>query len=58
MSKQEEAKMDGVINPQNYNSIKFNTEKFDALKTLRSTEVNRIIWLHMPRGLTLSTSSE
>ena len=34
MSKQAEAKRDGVINPQNYN-FNFNTENFDALKTLR-----------------------
>ena len=33
--KQAEAKRDGVINPQNYTFNQFNTENFDALKTLR-----------------------
>ena len=33
--KQAKAKRDGFINPQNYDSNHFNTENFDALKTLR-----------------------
>ena len=33
-----EAKRDGVINPQKYNMNHFNTEHFDALKTL---QINR-----------------
>ena len=33
--KQAEAKRDGVINPKITISINFNTENFDALKTLR-----------------------
>ena len=34
VQKQAKDKRDGVINPQNYN-FNFNTENFDALKTLR-----------------------
>ena len=37
-SKQAKAKRDGVRNPQNYNFNHFNTENFDALKTL---QINR-----------------
>ena len=33
--KQAEAKLDGVINPQNHNFNQFYTEYFDALITLR-----------------------
>ena len=36
--KQAKAKRDGVINPQNYNFKQFDTENFDALKTL---QINR-----------------
>ena len=43
MSKQAEAKRDGVINPQNYNLINLNTEKFDALKRYESTEVKEYL---------------
>ena len=35
MPKQAEANRDCVINPQNYNFNDFNTENFDAHKTLR-----------------------
>ena len=36
MPKHTEAKRDGMVNPQNYNfNYMFETEKFDALKTLR-----------------------
>ena len=34
-AKEAEAKRDGEIDTQNTISINFNTEKFDALKTLR-----------------------
>ena len=33
--KQDQDERGGVINPQNYNLYQFNTENFDALKTLR-----------------------
>ena len=55
--KQAEAKRDDVINPQNYNSINFNMENFDALKRYESTEVDRRTWPHVPRGTHWSTSS-
>ena len=35
LSNQDKAKRDGVITPQHYNFSQFNTENFDALKTLR-----------------------
>ena len=41
LPKQAKTKRDGVINPQNYNSINFNVDKFDALKCYESTEVDR-----------------
>ena len=53
-----EAKRDGVINPQNYNSNNFNREIFDALKCYESTEVDRRTWLHVPSGTHWSTSSD
>ena len=34
--KQVTAKRDDVINPPNYNFSHFNTDNFDALKTLRT----------------------
>ena len=36
----------------------FNKDKFDALKTLRITEVDCRTWLHVPSGTHLSTSSD
>ena len=53
MPKQPEAKRDGVINVQNYNSINFLTRKILMLsKRYESTEVDRGTWLHVPSGLT------
>ena len=52
------AKRGGVINPQNYNSVNFYTENFDALKRYESTEVDRRTWLHVPSGTPLSTGSD
>ena len=45
--KQAEAKKDGVVNPQKYNSNQFYTENFDALKHYKSTKVDS-----RTRGLT------
>ena len=57
--KQAEAKMDGVIYPQNYNFNQFYTEKKLMLsKRYESTEVNRRTWLHVPTGTHWSTSSD
>ena len=56
--KQAEAKMNGVIYPQNYISINFKTENFDALKRYDSTEVDRRTWLHVPSGTYWSTSND
>ena len=51
--KQDDAKRDGVINPQNYNFNQFYTEKFDALKRYESTEVDRRTWLHVELWCTI-----
>ena len=51
VSKQAEAKRDGVINPQITISINFNTENFDALKRYESTKVDRRTWLHVPSNI-------
>ena len=58
VSKQAEAKGDGVINPQNYNFNQFNTANFDALNRHESTEDDRRTWLHVPSGTHWSTSSD
>ena len=44
--KEAKAKRDGVINPQNYISINFNTANLDALKRYKSTKVDRRTWLY------------
>ena len=48
-------KVSKQANPQNNNFNQFNTENFDALKTLR---INRRTWLHVPSGTHWSTSSD
>ena len=59
MPKQAEAKRDGVINPQNDNSIQCLTRKILMLsKHYESTEVDRRTWLHVPSGTHWSTSSD
>ena len=59
MPKQADAKRDGVINPQNYNSIQFLTRQILMLsKRYESTEVDRRTWLHVPSGTHWSTSSD
>ena len=59
MPKQDEANMDGIINPQNYN---FNQilirETWLLSKRYESTEVDRRTWLHVPSGILWSTSSD
>ena len=47
-----------VLNPQNYNSVNFNSENYAALKHYESTEVDRRTWLHVPLGTPWSTSSD
>ena len=59
MPKQAEAKRDGVISQQYYNSIQFLTRKILMLfKRYESTEVDRRTWLHVPSGTPWSTSSD
>ena len=56
---QAEAKMDGVINQQNYNFNQFETRKISMLsKRYELTEVDRRTWLHVPSGTHWSTSSD
>ena len=57
MPKQAEAKRDGVINPQNYNSINLTRKILMPSKRYESTEVDRRTWLHVPSGTHWSTSS-
>ena len=57
--KNTETKLDGVINPHNYNFKKFQTRKILMLpKRYKSTEVDRRTWLHVPSGTPWSTSSD
>ena len=59
MPKQADAKMDGVINPQNYNINQILTRKKWMLsKRYESTEVDRRTWLHVPSGTLWSTSTD
>ena len=56
MPKQTENKRDGVINPQ-FQSM-FTRKILMLQKRLKSTEVDRRIWLHVPFGTLWSTSSD
>ena len=58
VSKEAEAKRDGVINPQNYNFQSILYGKFYALKRYESTVVDRRTWLHVPSGTHWSTCSD
>ena len=56
---QAEAKRDGEIDPQSYNSNQFKIRKILMLsKRYESTEVDRRTWLHVPSGTHWSTSSD
>ena len=60
VQKQTEAKRDGELNPQNYNSNEFfkHGEFFMFSGLYESTEVDRRTWLHLPSGTHWSTSSD
>ena len=58
VSRQAEAKRDGVINPQNYNFNQFYTKILMLSIRYESTEVDRRTWLHVPSGTHWSTSSD
>ena len=47
MSKQAKVKNDGILNPQNYDSINLDTANLDSLRRYGSTEVDRRAWLNV-----------